>query len=106
MTPNPSLTPQDDAQLAARGITRAEAERQLRLLAAPPRFAHLDRPCTVGDGLLALGRGGLARLEPVREERGGARGDALDVEAHGHTGGDGPRGAPRAGPAAAGGTGA
>jgi hypothetical protein len=48
------LTPADDRQLAARGITRAEIERQLAVLAAPPEYAKLERPCTVGDGIERL----------------------------------------------------
>ncbi len=49
----------DLAQLAARGIPPAEAERQLALLSAPPPAQVLDRPCTVADGIV--------RLDPARE---------------------------------------
>ena len=46
--------PADLAQLAERGITPAEAERQLALLARPAGHADLVRPCTVGDGIERL----------------------------------------------------
>jgi hypothetical protein len=62
------LAPDDLAELAAAGIPRAEAERQLALLAAPPPPAALVRPCTVGDGV--------ERLAPARLERLAARGAA------------------------------
>ena len=41
----------DREQLEAHGVAEAEAVRQLAVLARPPRFARLDRPCTVGDGI-------------------------------------------------------
>ena len=44
----------DRALLAARGISATEGRRQIDLLRAPPRYADLDRPCTLGDGLLRL----------------------------------------------------
>ena len=43
--------PADLAQLAERGITRAEGERQLALLARPAGHPDLVSPCTVGDGI-------------------------------------------------------
>lgn len=49
------LTPQDEAALAARGVDREEALRQLRTLADPPGWARLDRPCTIGDGIVSVG---------------------------------------------------
>jgi hypothetical protein len=55
------LTPEDLAQLAARGIAPAEAERQLRLLRAPASHRAVDRPCTPGDGI--------ERIEPADEPR-------------------------------------
>lgn len=55
----PTLTPRDLAELAARGISEAEAERQLALLRHPPRALRLVRPATVGDGIL--------RLDPERQ---------------------------------------
>lgn len=53
-TARASLTASDLAQLAAAGISPAEAERQLALLAAPPPPPRLLRPCTVGDGIARL----------------------------------------------------
>jgi len=50
-----SSDPDDLAQLAARGIAPAEAERQLALLARPAGHAELVRPCTIGDGIERLG---------------------------------------------------
>jgi len=48
------LSAADRAQLAARGVDVAEAERQLRLLREPPRPPRLLRPCTIGDGIRRL----------------------------------------------------
>lgn len=48
------FTDADRAQLAAHGVSEAEAARQLALLAAPPPPLRLARPCTVGDGIVAL----------------------------------------------------
>jgi len=53
-------TAADLAELAARGIAPAEAERQLALLADPPERLHIERPCTVGDGI--------ERIAPGRHE--------------------------------------
>ena len=52
----------DLAQLAAAGIPRAEAERQLALLASPPPPTRLVRPCTLGDGIVRLSGERLERL--------------------------------------------
>lgn len=51
---NHHFTATDEAVLARRGVALAEAERQLQVLAQPPGFARLDRPCTAGDGLVRL----------------------------------------------------
>jgi len=48
------FTEADRAELAARGISIAEAERQLRLLRHPPPPVRLDRPCVPGDGIVRL----------------------------------------------------
>lgn len=56
-----TLTEADLEQLAERGISREEAERQLALLHDPPSPPHLDRPCTAGDGI--------TRLEPDDHDR-------------------------------------
>ncbi len=47
-------TPEDLAQLAERGITTEQFEKQMRLFENPPPFADLVRPCTVGDGIALL----------------------------------------------------
>ena len=49
------LRPSDIAQLTAHGISPAEAERQLGVFANPPGPLHLERACSLGDGILALG---------------------------------------------------
>jgi hypothetical protein len=51
----------DRQDLAARGIPVAEAERQLGLLRHPPDPPHLERACTVGDGI--------ERIAPAEQER-------------------------------------
>ena len=48
------FTNTDHKQLETRGIARAEAERQLQLLREAPPAMALDRPCTVGDGIVRL----------------------------------------------------
>ncbi len=53
-TDAPRLTPDDLRRLAARGVTPAEAARQLAILAAPPEHARLERPCSPGDGIARL----------------------------------------------------
>jgi len=57
------LTTADLDQLSAHGIDRAEADRQLALLAHPPAPALLDRPCTVADGVLRLDEAAQERFE-------------------------------------------
>jgi len=52
------FTSEDLAQLEARGIPLAEAERQLALLAKPSHFLRIERPCTSGDGIEAPQRAG------------------------------------------------
>jgi hypothetical protein len=54
--------PDDLAQLAARGIAPAEAERQLAVMARPAAWAALVRPCTPGDGIERLDAAELAAL--------------------------------------------
>lgn len=45
------LTDADWRQIEARGMEPADVAAQLELLANPPGFARLHRPCTVGDGI-------------------------------------------------------
>lgn len=48
------FSPEDLATLGARGISLEEATRQVALLRNPPPPVVLDRPCTVGDGIIRL----------------------------------------------------
>ncbi len=63
------LTPADLAQLAARGLTPHAVAAQLHQLHHPPRPIALDRPCTVGDGII--------QLDPARHPHLLDRGDAV-----------------------------
>ena len=56
------FSPADLAQLAGRGITQEEAAAQVALLRTPPAAIVLDRPCTVGDGIVVLEEGDRQRL--------------------------------------------
>ena len=64
----PALRDQDLAQLAERGISPAEAERQLALLARPAGHPDLVRPCTVGDGIDQLSDANVEALQAVHWE--------------------------------------
>jgi hypothetical protein len=55
------FTDQDAIQLRERGITVEEAAHQLRLLRDAPPPITLDRPCTIGDGIIVL--------EPAQQDR-------------------------------------
>lgn len=55
-------TDEDVAQMRDAGIAPEEAERQLELFRHPPEPVRLDRPATVGDGIVRLG-------ESEREDR-------------------------------------
>ena len=59
------LTAEDRARIVERGLTTDEVERQLALLRDPPPPTRLERPCTVGDGIVQL--------------EGAARSDALEA---------------------------
>ncbi|MEQ1896056.1 MAG: DUF4301 family protein [Vicinamibacterales bacterium] len=63
------LTSADLAQLATRGLTPEAVAAQLHQLRHPPRPISLDRPCTVGDGII--------RLEPALHPRLLDRGDEV-----------------------------
>lgn len=71
------LSAEDHAQLAAAGISPAEAKRQLMLLAAPPAPPRLLRPCTLGDGITRLDEAAQAAaveaFEAHRREHGAQR---------------------------------
>lgn len=53
-SPASPFTESDLAQLDARGISPHEAAHQLHLLRAAPAPIRLDRPCTLGDGIVRL----------------------------------------------------
>lgn len=68
------LSQSDIAELERRGINHTEAARQLRLLRTAPPPVALDRPCTVGDGIVALAAEQHAHLLATAEQAiGGAR---------------------------------
>ncbi len=48
------LTDEDCTFLKEHGVDVEEAQRQLALLTNPPQHAVLDRPCTLGDGIVQL----------------------------------------------------
>lgn len=48
------FTDQDLTQIRQRGLTAADAAGQLQLLRQPPRPIVLERPCTVGHGIIRL----------------------------------------------------
>lgn len=58
----------DLAQLRSRGITVAEATRQLEILRRQPPATKLDRPCTVGDGIVQLAAADRTRLAAAGEK--------------------------------------
>lgn len=66
----------DRTQLAELGISEEEVVRQLRIFAEPPPATVLDRPCTVGDGIIALGEGA-RRAAQQAYERAAAAGRPL-----------------------------
>lgn len=67
-TTSDDLTAADLAFLDERGITRAEAERQLRLLRGPRPHVVLDRPCTRGDGIEVIGEERVGELLAAHAE--------------------------------------
>lgn len=64
MTP---WTPADVEQLRERGIALEEASRQLELLRKPPARRRLDRPATVGDGIVRIPEERTAELIQLAE---------------------------------------
>jgi hypothetical protein len=58
-----TFTGADHRQLEMHGVPASEAERQLALLGGPPSYAHLDRPCTPGDGIELIGPERAAALQ-------------------------------------------
>lgn len=76
MTTSTRWTTADLAQLGERGVTPEEADRQLDLIAHPPSPLAIDRPCTVGDGIVRIGTedgGDLLQLHADVADRGRIR---------------------------------
>lgn len=57
------FTAADSEQMSSLGISPEEAERQLALFRDPPAPVRLDRPATVGDGIVRLSDDEAGRLE-------------------------------------------
>lgn len=62
------ITERDLEEVHSHGIKTEEVLRQTALLSDPPPFLELERPCTPGDGILALDPPALERFA-VRAER-------------------------------------
>lgn len=76
MTVSTRWSAADLAQLGERGITPEEADRQLDLIAHPPAPLAIERPCTVGDGIVRMGAedgGELLQLHADVADRGRVR---------------------------------
>lgn len=68
------ITAEDRQELQQRGIPLTEIDRQLQLFANPPRPIHLDRPCTLQDGIVALDDAERSRcLEAWQQAQGAGR---------------------------------
>ncbi len=68
------FSPVDLEQLKRHGISQAEAERQMALLAHGAEPVHLLRPCKLGDGVMSLPDADQRRLERIGQaslQRGG-----------------------------------
>lgn len=76
-------TDQDVGQMREAEIAPEEAERQLELFRNPPPPIRLDRPATVGDGILRLGESERARLAARAREAQAAGGFVKLVPASG-----------------------
>ena len=62
------FTEAQKAQLRERGISEDEANRQLALLASPPAYTELVRPCRLGDGIESVAEERQEELILVHEE--------------------------------------
>jgi hypothetical protein len=69
--PSWSPTEEDLAQLRVLGISQTRIRRQIALLRGARHHRHLDRPCTLGDGIHRLSRAEARSLVPLQEK--GAR---------------------------------
>jgi hypothetical protein len=56
------------AQLRERGISEAEANRQLALAASPTAYAEVARPCVIGDGIESISEGRQRELIALHEQ--------------------------------------
>ena len=65
-----SFSRKDIEQIKALGLSKREVDRQLALYVKGPRFLKLDRPCTIGDGILSISASQRKRL--IREFEAGA----------------------------------
>ncbi|MBW2514438.1 MAG: DUF4301 family protein, partial [Deltaproteobacteria bacterium] len=63
-----SFSVQDARQLNKHGIPLAEAERQLNLLRLGHTDIKMDRPCTLGDGIVQLSSESFPRLNSAFDE--------------------------------------
>jgi len=63
-----SPTPKDLTQLRALGISPAQVRSQIALLRQARHHRHLDRPCTLGDGIHRIPRAEARSLIPLQEE--------------------------------------
>ena len=59
---------EDIRQIKSRGMTVEEVSRQIEVFKKGFPFARLRRPCRLDDGIIALGRDDLKRLEKVYSE--------------------------------------
>lgn len=59
---------EDLEQLRLRGLSPDEAGRQVQLLSRPPAHVRLERPCTVGDGVVRLDPEETAELHSLHGE--------------------------------------
>ena len=59
------FTEENIKQLHSRGITPEDALTQLKIFEKGFPFSHLNRPCTVGDGIIVLNERDLIRLESI-----------------------------------------
>jgi Domain of unknown function (DUF4301) len=61
------FSPRDLAQMAALGIGRDEAARQVEIFRNPPPYTRVIRPCTPGDGIRTLSESDQALAERFEE---------------------------------------
>src|SRR4029453_4621942 len=62
------FTPEERQQFAQHGVAAEEVARQIHLFEHPPGFVHLDRACSVGDGINRLSNEAAAAAEAGCEQ--------------------------------------